>query len=139
MSGIKNEIQVKVTAADGSERIHTINIIRASSDALVTGLSVSGGSLALGDSGEVDFSSETYTYYLDTTQEIIDNQALSFTVSFSSGASITIDDENVQAGVVQLDASLPMHKIVVTAADGITQSTYLVFWLGSMVKFRFLS
>ncbi len=121
----KDEIQVTVTAADGSEKIHTIKIVRTSSAADITELEISGGTLALEDTKYVTFSSGTYEYYLDVNQETIDNNALSFTVNSSSGASINVDNKDVQAGVVTLDASLSLHKIIVTAADGITQNTYL--------------
>ena len=121
----KDEIQVRATTSDGSEKIHTIKIVRASSAADITALSISGGNLALEDSSNAAFSSKTYEYYLDVDQEAIDNNALSFSVSISSGASINVDDEDVQAGELPLDASLPLHRIIVTASDGITQNTYL--------------
>ena len=90
----KNEIQVKVIAPDGSEKIHTIKIVRASSAANVTELTVNGGSLGLENLKEAAFSAGTHEYYLDISQETVSKQALSFTLGVSSGASISVDNEN---------------------------------------------
>ncbi|WP_164914342.1 S-layer homology domain-containing protein [Aminipila luticellarii] len=118
----KNEILVKVTAADGTEKTHTIKIVRASSKTDINSLTVNGGTLATEDETPAVFSSGVYNYYVDLPSS---EGELSFMVDVPDGITFAVDGVNREKGTISLDASLPVHKLVVTAADGISKQTYI--------------
>lgn len=117
----KDNIQVKVTAADGTEKVHTIKIARASSNADISFLSVSGGALAT-EMGTVDFSSVIYNYYMDVSSA---EEPVSLNIDIPDGTTLSINGKSHAEGVINLDTSRSLNKLVVAAADGISKHTYL--------------
>ena len=120
----RNQIQLRVTAQDGSQKIPTVKFSRASSNAEITALNFNRGTLASETSKDVTFSPGSYEYYLDLDRSAADAD-LQITVDTADGASLKVDGKAVPSGTIPIEPSLPLHKVVVTAADGITEKTYL--------------
>ena len=118
-----NVVDVVVTAEDGSTRTYTVTVTRAalSSDASLSGLSVSEGSLS------PVFASGTTSYAVGVGNGV---SSVSFTPTVTdAGASVTVDGVAVGSGVASAAVALAVGAnvvdVVVTAEDGSTR-TYTV-------------
>ncbi|MBB6635764.1 cadherin-like beta sandwich domain-containing protein [Cohnella thailandensis] len=120
-----NPIEIDVTAEDGTKKTYTVTVTREpyvpSSDATLSGLSVSEGTLTPGFDGEVA------AYSVDVASDV---ESLTVTpTATDSKAMIIVGEEEVDSGTASgaIDLAVGANKveIVVTAEDG-TKKTYTV-------------
>ena len=117
----KDEIKVKVTAQNGEEETHTIDITRASGDANITSLTVNNGTLAT-ETSAIEFSPEIYSYYLDVTSSGVEP---SFNIKLPEGAKLSLNGQVQASGSITLNKADAIQKLIVTAADGVSKQTYV--------------
>jgi hypothetical protein len=118
-----NTITNIVTAADGLTQVtYIVSVSRVSSDASLSEFDIAGYAIT------PDFSSETTEYSL-VVPEVADQLTFAITAS-NPGASIIADGQDIGSGtsalVVPLVMGMNTVTSVVTAADGLTQMTYVV-------------
>ncbi|WP_168736003.1 cadherin-like beta sandwich domain-containing protein [Cohnella fermenti] len=122
-----NEVEVVVTAEDGTEKTYTVTVNRAeppyvpSSDATLSGLSVSAGTLS------PVFDADETTYHVDVANGI---ESVTVTPTVSDGkATVSVGDEEVASGTasgaIDLAVGANEVEVVVTAEDG-TEMTYTI-------------
>lgn len=115
-----NEIQVKVTAADGkTSQIHSIALKRASSDAVLKNLTFSGIRLLDYDTKETTTWDSNKKYY--AFEGTAGTNSVILTPEIAEGASYKINDGNA------VNQDTDIIDIEVTAPDTVTKTNYYLF------------
>ncbi|WP_105617314.1 leucine-rich repeat protein [Vallitalea okinawensis] len=116
-----NEINIVVTAEDGSTSETVITVMReGNNDATLSGLNISTGALA------PTFDSSITDYVVDVTNDI---KSIEITPTVTSTATVTVEGEEVTSGEaaeVALSVGTNEINIVVTAEDGSTTSETVI-------------
>ena len=112
-----NTAQLMVIAQDATTKIYTVTINRGTSDATLSGLSLSAGTLS------PSFNRTTYAY-----TATVANDVTSLTASptaFDNAATVTVNGQDA-ATPVNLSVGSNTITIEVTGRDGVTTKTYTV-------------
>jgi len=117
-----NQIPIEVTARDGTKKTYNVTVTRASDDASLSGLALSGGSLSPA------FASGTTGYSVDVANDV---SSVTMTPTANDGnATVTVDGVGVASGAasgaISLNVGANAIPVVVTAQNGTTTSTYTV-------------
>ena len=118
----RDSINVKVTASDGTEQIHTIGFKFASSDCTVNNMTFTGGTLKDYSSKEaVSFNPETKTYLLQHSGDVkVKVDAADNTTVFINGKKQTANED----GTYTISASDMATIVKVVAQDGLNNVSY---------------
>ena len=115
-----DKITVKITAADGTTKTHTISVVRASADCDLKQIELKNATLKdYKTKKETEFSSEKTVYLLQPTD--VENAEL-IIKEVSSETAININKKEVQSATINVDDFLAEVKI--TAQDGINSKKY---------------
>ncbi|MFC5470863.1 S-layer homology domain-containing protein [Cohnella suwonensis] len=113
-----NPIQIVVTAEDGTQNPYQLTVNRISSNADLSGLTLSSGTLS------PDFASEK-TEYSANVANGVSNLTVTGSV-YDSHSTLTVNGTAAASSVINLNVGNNTITIVVTAQDGISKKTYTV-------------
>ncbi|WKY48997.1 cadherin-like beta sandwich domain-containing protein [Eubacteriaceae bacterium ES3] len=112
-----NEIKLMVIAQDASTQTYSLTINRGDSDATLSSITLSEGTLS-------PAFAQTTTAYTATVENAVDSLTVTPTAT-DSGASITVNGDDASVPV-DLTGGTNTITIVVTGSDGVTTRTYKI-------------
>ncbi len=112
-----NQIELMVIAQDATTKTYTLTINRGNSDASLSGLSLSDGSLS------PSFNAATYDYTA-TVANSVDSLIVTPTAS-DNAATVTVNEQSAGTAI-ELSVGDNTVTIEVTGSDGVTTKTYTI-------------
>ncbi|WKY48993.1 cadherin-like beta sandwich domain-containing protein [Eubacteriaceae bacterium ES3] len=112
-----NEIKLMVIAQDATTKTYTLTINRGDSDATLSGLTLSEGTLS-------PAFAKTTTAYTATVENAVDSLTVTPT-STDSGTDVTVNGNDASVPV-NLSVGTNTITVVVTGSDGVTTRTYTI-------------